>query len=438
MAGHPADAPSAARQEAVLLLGSSGFLGRHLETALQQAGYRVIGASRAPEGPGHVQVDFMSDHDPEAWLPRLAGVDFVINAVGILQERRGQTFSALHTEAPQALFAACAIAGVRHVVQISALGADSALTEYFRSKLRADEYLNRLPVAWTVVRPSLVYGEDGASSRLFHTLASLPVIPLPGGGHQPVQPIHVEDLADAVVAMLHKRWVQHRVIALVGTRPVTLREYLAALRDQLGLAPGRFVTVPRALMQAAAGVGRLLPGSFLHPDALAMLERGSTDSVTATRELLGRPPREVASFIPAQNAAGLRIAARMAWLATVVRGSLALLWLWSGIVSLWLYPRAASLELLRQAHVPASLQEPTLIAAAGADMALGLACLFGARLPWIWLAQIVLVLGYTLIITLWLPQFWLHPFGPVAKNVPILAALAVLHFQARDRWNTSP
>lgn len=437
MAGHPADAPSQSRQPAVLLLGSSGFVGRHIESALRDAGYSVVGASRSPgHGPEHLNVDFTSDHDARTWLPRLAGVDFVINAVGILQERGGQTFRALHTAAPQALFTACALAGIRHVVQISALGADSGITEYFRSKLRADEYLNRLPLAWTVVRPSLVYGEEGASSRLFHLLASLPVIVLPGGGRQVVQPIHVEDLAAAIVAMLHKRWVQGRVVALVGPGPVSLRDYLATMRAQLGLAPARFLAVPDPLVRAMAWIGSLVPGSLLNPDALAMLERGSTDSVTATLELLGRPPRDVGSFIPRQHAAGLRMAARMAWLAPLLRWSLALLWLWSGIVSLWLYPRAQSLALLQQAHVPVSLQEPALYAAAGLDLAMAAACIFGARLPRVWLAQMLLVLAYTMIITLFLPEFWLHPFGPLAKNVPILAALAVLHFQARDRWTT--
>src|SRR4051794_12804785 len=112
----------------VLLTGASGFIGSRLSAALVARGCKVVGVSRRARP---VAGDFATDVRPEDWAPRLAGIDIVINAVGIIRERGHQTFRRLHTEAPVALFAACAAAGIRRVIQISALGADTGSTAYF-------------------------------------------------------------------------------------------------------------------------------------------------------------------------------------------------------------------------------------------------------------------------------------------------------------------
>ena len=88
-----------------------------------------------------------------------------------------------------------------------------------------------------MLQPSLVFGEDGSSTRAFLALATLPLLPLPGGGRQIVQPVHVDDVVAALCALLAAppgRWGGLR-IALVGPRPLTLRRYLLALRRGLGL-----------------------------------------------------------------------------------------------------------------------------------------------------------------------------------------------------------
>src|SRR4051812_32405997 len=189
------DAPAAGSR--VLLLGASGFIGRRLLDALVAAGHDVTcGARRVQSLPGCrcIEVDYTRDHALEDWLPRLAGIDVVVNAVGILRETRNASFDALHVAAPVALFNACARAGVRKVVQISALGADEAAeSRYHRSKRKADDALAALDVPWVIVQPSLVFGIGGTSAALFSRLAALPLIPVPGRGEQQVQPVHVDD-----------------------------------------------------------------------------------------------------------------------------------------------------------------------------------------------------------------------------------------------------
>ena len=104
----------------VLLLGADGFLGRHLQIALETAGHTVRrGVHRPVRRADEIAVDYARDVDPDAWRGRLNGVDAVINTVGILREGRGRRFDAIHDQAPRALFAACREAGVRRVIQVS-------------------------------------------------------------------------------------------------------------------------------------------------------------------------------------------------------------------------------------------------------------------------------------------------------------------------------
>src|SRR5205814_505728 len=142
------------------------------------------------------------------------------------------------------------------------------------SKRRADEFLASLPIAWTIVRPSLVFGTDGASARLFTTLATLPIIPLPGTGDQQVQPIHVDDLTAAVVAVVERDDLVRRYIDAVGPQPVTLREWIMSLRRQLGLPRAPVLCVPWRLIRYSTKILDKVPGVLFDTEALDMLERG--------------------------------------------------------------------------------------------------------------------------------------------------------------------
>ncbi len=270
----------------VLLTGADGFIGKHLAGALRDAGHTVVAARRGTaESSADVRVDFTRDLSVRDWMPKLAGVDAVINAVGIVRENGAQSFEHVHKRAPQALFAACVAAGVRRVVQISALGAERGLSPYFLSKRAADDYLATLPLDWTIVRPGLVYGSDGAGAQLFTALASMPLIPLPGRGDQRVQPIHIEDLTNALVRLLTGREFLRARIDLVGAQVLTLRELFAELRSAMSKGPPHFLPIPVPLMRGNAHL------------AVLLLDVGNTGDPVATLQLLGRLPRPVARFI---------------------------------------------------------------------------------------------------------------------------------------------
>jgi uncharacterized protein YbjT (DUF2867 family) len=417
----------------VLLTGASGFIGRRLAQALLDAGYELAITSRAPaattaQDAAHkiIRADFTEDVDENAWVARLAGVDAVINAAGIFQERGNATFELVNTRAPQALFAACVEAGVGRIIQISALGADEqARSAFHRSRVAADEFLLRLPLRATVVQPSLVFGPEGGSARTLMTLASLPLIPVPRS-HALIQPVHVDDVVAGVLVLLRSTRTWPARIPFVGPAPIGLRDYLASLRRQLGLGAARFLSVPRVLSRPAARVARGRAG-IPDTEALDMLERGNVADAALMTDLLGAPPRPVSGFIPPAEADTLRAAAQLRWLLPLLRVSVAVVWIASGVVSFGVYPVELSYELLDAAGVRGAPAPILLYGGATLDVAFGVMTLVLRRRRVLWLAQAAVIVLYTAIITLTMPELWAHPFAPVVKNLPMLAAILVLY-----------
>jgi uncharacterized membrane protein YphA (DoxX/SURF4 family) len=166
---------------------------------------------------------------------------------------------------------------------------------------------------------------------------------------------------------------------------------------------------------------------LLDVDTLSMLEAGNVGDPQQMQRLLGHAPRAPDAFISPDRADVMARTALLGWLLPLLRVSLALVWLWSGITSFGLYPREESYQMLAAAAVPPSLQPLFLFGAATLDITLGLATLLWPR-RLLWLGQIVLIVLYTTVISVALASLWLHPFGPVLKNLPMLALLLLLYY----------
>ncbi|BEV17700.1 SDR family oxidoreductase [Herbaspirillum sp. DW155] len=413
----------------ILVIGATGLIGSYTMAALQRAGHHAIGVSRSkPSGTlvACKELDIASLTDAQAWLPHLEGIDAVINCVGIIRESRPGDFQRLHHQMPIALFAACEQAGVARVVQVSALGSEPhAVTAYWRSKGTADADLLQRRLAGTVVRPSLVYGDEGASSRVFTMMASLPLIIMPMAHRALVQPIHVENLADVLVTLLTSDGPVPRELAAVGPRALSIAAYIETLRAAMAWPPGLVLTLPAAPARLLARCAELLPGSALTVDSLRMLEQSADGSNTAdsgpVRAILGRPLRRPEDFTgPAQRARAV-----CAWALPACRLVIALLWILTAYASWFGWPHTQSLDWLAQCGLPHAWAEPALLGASLLDATIGVIVLV-ARRSWIWPLQMTLVLGYTAIMSFCLPQFWMHPFGPLSKNLPLLALMFIM------------
>lgn len=411
----------------ILVCGANGFIGRALCARLEAGGHRVVRgvhAGRRAAGPGEIAIDYARDVRPEHWRARLDGIDAVVNAVVMLTGRRGVTLDAVHRAAPCALFDACCGAGVRRIVQISALGVERGDTAYFASKLAADAYLQTLPIDFRIVRPALVYGATGASARYFRMLASLPGHVLPAGGRQLLRPVHVDDLAELVARLIERPAEGDRIVDVVGADEVEYREMLAIYRRAMGFPPAMRVSVPGALCGAAAALSGRMPGAMLTRDTWAMLRAGNTGELAASSAALGRPPRGLRAFIGAQ-AVALRHEALAAWRRPLLTGSLAIVWIWTAIASAFIHPLRDSLALLAHVHLTGISALAALYAACALDFVFGVATVVAPSRR-LWAAQIALIVAYSAVIAVAMPGLLAEPFGPVLKNVPILAVLLIL------------
>ncbi|KZC20500.1 MULTISPECIES: NAD-dependent epimerase/dehydratase family protein [Rhodanobacter] len=428
----------------ILVTGAYGFIGAHIVAALTAAGHEVVCAVRGARldtrfpGLAAVACDMARDVRSEDWLPRLAGVEAVVNCAGILRERGADTFAAVHEQAPLALFRACAQAGVRRAIQLSALGhaEDGA---FIASKHRGDSALMALELDWLVLRPSLVYGARGSygGSSLLRALAGLPgLLPLPGRGGQRLQPIAAEDVGAAVVAALARPVVARDVLELVGPDVLSLRDYLLAWRRWLGFGRARTLAVPAPLVRLACALGEHLGRGPLGNTMARMLERGNlgaADAVDRLHERLGLAPRSLQrALAEAPSQVQDRWHARLYFGLPLLRVSMALLWLGSGVVG-WLTPPADVLAAAADSLLPAPGLLALARATASADLLLGALCLLRWRPRLVLALMLAMLLGYTVAIgTAW-PVHWLDPFGGLLKNLPLIAALALLRATEEHR-----
>ncbi len=237
----------------VTVFGGSGFIGRYVVQRLAAEGWVVRVAVRNPvraaflKPMGNVgqvvpmRVD-LTAHDV-VLETAIAGSDVVIDLVGILYERRRQTFQAIHAQAPARLAQIAARAGVSTFIHMSAIGADAeSPSSYGRSKAAGEAGVRAAFPATTILRPSIVFGpEDEFFNRFARMALVSPALPLIGGGKTRFQPVYVGDVADAVMRALHAPAARGQTYELGGPQIYTFRELmelmLAELRRHRGLIP---------------------------------------------------------------------------------------------------------------------------------------------------------------------------------------------------------
>ena len=270
----------------VLVLGGAGFIGRHAVAALQVRGADLCIGSRHPERALRrfratapeamaVQTRFERLLRAQDWLPFLEDCDAVINCVGILRERHGETYQAVHVQAPAALAEACRLRGLR-LVHVSALALEHPhRSRFLRSKREGERLLLASGADVCLVRPSLLDGEGGFGARWIRALARLPLHLVPRGATGRIAALDVRDLGEALAKLVALDRVdaegQARIFELGGKQALDIAAYLQSLRLQQKPSPAVQLRVPDWLTRAASHAFDLLhfsPLSFGHWELL--------------------------------------------------------------------------------------------------------------------------------------------------------------------------
>ncbi|MGJ0506104.1 MAG: SDR family oxidoreductase [Methylocystis sp.] len=408
----------------ILIVGGTGFIGRHIAGRLAAAGHSIMAAGRH-------EVDLARDDEARLGV-KVAGFDVVVNCAGLVRDVGANTMDAVHGEGAMRLFSACIDAGVRRLIHISALGAaPQGETDYQRSKgaseaffTDADSHGERLD--WRVLRPSVVVGRGGASTSWLLATAALPILPRIGRDDWLFQPVHVDDLAQ-LVARLAEGGDSSRMIDVVGPEPMTAYELTRILRAWLRLPPTGSVRIPDRLFEIATEMGGRFTNGPLNPDVMKMLAGGNVSDPRALTAALGRPPRSIRAALAEEPASDAdRMGARLFFLKPLLRWSLALLWIMTGLLSFGLYPIEKSYELLAAIGLSGAVAAMALYGGAALDLILGLLLLRRFRPVLIGWLQLASMAAFTLL-AIGLPgDYWLHPFAPILKNLPIAAAILVM------------
>jgi len=249
----------------ILILGGTGFVGRHLCEKLAEGDYRTTVLTRRRVNAKHLQMLPMVDviegsaHDAATLTPLLAEHDAVVNLIAILHGTEA-AFDAAHVQLPETLVKACDAAGQRRIVHVSSLGADSnAPSMYQRSKARGEAVLFGATLDVSVLRPSVIFGAEDKFLNTFASLQKLlPVIPLAGSTAR-FQPVWVEDVATALVKCIQDTSTIGQTFEACGPEVFTLKQ-LVQLAGQYSGHEKPVIGLPDSLARLQARLMELAPG----------------------------------------------------------------------------------------------------------------------------------------------------------------------------------
>ena len=286
-----------------VVFGGTGYLGRCVVHGLQASGWRVRSVSRRGDEEGaapeisSIRADIL---DSDGVMRAIDGAALVVNAVSLYVPSARASYDAVHVGGARGLARACRRAGVRSLIHLSGIGADAgSRSVYISARGKGEIAVRDACPAATILRPSVLFGAGGGVLEMLDAISlAAPVIPLIGGGTTRLQPVHVEDVAAAVVHAGEGR-MRGTTCELGGNEIVTLRHLaervLEATDRRCLLLPVSF-----ALARTAARACSFLPRP---PLTLAQVELLENDNVASPDfpglAALGIAPRSLAAEIAA-------------------------------------------------------------------------------------------------------------------------------------------
>jgi NADH dehydrogenase len=268
----------------VFLTGATGFVGRAVVAALRADGHVVRclvrrGSERDLQGLGGIERVEGNVLAPDSLEEGMAGCDAVIHLVGIIRENPASevTFERIHVEGTRNVLEAARAAGARRYLHMSALGSrPGARSRYHQTKWQAEEAVRASLLAWTIFRPSVIYGPGDGFVSLLAGLVRLPIVPVIGSGRQRLQPVPIAHVAEAFERALRLDATVKQTYEVGGADAVSMEELLDLVGAALGRRHPLKLHVPLGVIRPLARLFHRIPAFPVTPDQLAMLEEDNT------------------------------------------------------------------------------------------------------------------------------------------------------------------
>jgi uncharacterized protein YbjT (DUF2867 family) len=292
----------------IVVLGGSGFVGRHVVSQLSALGRRVNVPTRSRERAKHLillpTVDVVeADINDRAALARLIrGAGAVINLVGVLHDSPRGAFERAHVLLVRSIVEACRANGVQRLLHMSALGADArGPSRYLTTKAEGETVVAESGLAWTIFQPSVIFGREDSFLNTFAKLERfLPVIALASANTR-FQPVFVGDVARAFVRAIPDDATRGQRYPLCGPKVYTLRE-LVAYAGELSGHRRPILPLDESMSMLQAGILEHLPGPLMSRDNVLSMRKDSVcDCEFPPR--FGEPPTALEAIAPEYIAA---------------------------------------------------------------------------------------------------------------------------------------
>jgi uncharacterized protein YbjT (DUF2867 family) len=415
----------------VLVIGATGLVGAAVVARLLNEEHELAGVARNISRAARrlpdvrwIALDIARATSADDWLPHLQGMDAAVNCAGVLQDSPGDSVAGVHEHGMAALFAGCEQAGVRRVIQISAIGIDRETpTPFSRTKLRGDIALTRQDFDWVILRPSVILGRAAyGGSGLIRGLAALPMLPVMPD-MAPLQVVQLDDVAKTVLFCLDPNAPSRVTLELAGPERQSFTEIVGEYRRWLGWNDARLWHVPRwlssTLFRLGDFAGLLGWRPPLRSTARLEIARGAVGDPAEWMRLTGIKPRGLRAALASEPASVQeRWFASLYFLKALIFVMLPLFWIATGLISIG-PGHDAGTELMRDGGAGA-LSGPLVIAGGVADIAIGVAIAMRRTTRLGLYAALALTALYVLAGSVLLPQLWLDPLGRLLKTVPIM------------------
>lgn len=285
----------------ISVIGGNGFLGKYIVNILLDKGYYVKIISRTATlskknftiyKPGQYKLVNCDIKNSSKLQSVLDGTDYVINLVGLLINKRNNSFESVHKVAVENIVSICKKLDIKKLIHVSAIGSEkNSKSEYSRTKFFGEEAVKTFR-NYCILRPSIIYGDEDNFINFFAKTSKIsPFLPLIGGGKNLFQPIWVQDVANIIVNTLEKN-IKGKTLEVGGEEVFTFKEVLEIILNELELKR-KFITIPFGLSIRLASFLEFFPAPLLTADQVEMLKKDNIVSkkynYTKTLEYLPMP-----------------------------------------------------------------------------------------------------------------------------------------------------